>query len=381
MLAVPHVQIIERLRWGVHSWVKSRPASPAEAGKTAGRAAPGGFAPREKTILCMMASLLALMFVFSLMLGRRIMPPGLVLKVLLGGIWPLDASLSRDAEIVILSVRLPRIAAAMLVGAALSTSGAAFQGIFRNPLVSPDILGVSTGAGLGAAMAILYSLEPVVIQAMAFTFGMIAVGAAYIIGSWRARAGGEAVLILVLSGMIIGAVFSAFISLVKFTADPYNILPAITFWLMGSLSSVSAGDVSLVSVPILAGLLLVHSVRWRLNVLSFGDEEAYAMGVNVRRVRFAVIAGATLMTASAVAISGVIGLVGLVAPHLARLLVGPNYRVLLPACMLVGALFLLVVDDLVRTLFIAEMPLGILTSLIGAPFFIYLLSNLRKGWG
>jgi len=336
--------------------------------------------PSEKALLYALAAALVLVFFLSLMLGRYTMTPGTVLRALLSGIWPFADGVSPDAGIIILSVRLPRIAADMLVGAALSTSGAAFQGIFKNPLVSPDILGVSTGAGLGAAMAILFSLGPFGIQAMAFAFGLLAVTATYCLGSWRAKAG-EAVLVLILSGMIIGTVFSACISLIKYTADPYNILPAITFWLLGSLASVGASDVALAAIPILGGLAVVNLLRWNLNALSFGDEEAHSLGVDVRRVRLAVIAAATLMTASAVAISGVVGLVGLVVPHLARLVVGPNYKILLPACVLSGAMFLLIVDDLARTLFMAEMPLGILTSLIGAPFFVYLLSNLRRGWG
>lgn len=330
--------------------------------------------------LCLLAAGLAGAFLFSLLLGRYAVSPATALRVLLSAVAPLKTVWSTDVGIIILSVRLPRIAADILVGAALSTSGAAFQGIFRNPLVSPDILGVSAGAGLGAALGILLELPPAAIQASAFALGMAAVMAAYGLGSWRSGEG-DGVLILVLSGVIIGTVFSACISLVKYVADPYNSLPAITFWLLGSLAAVSAGDVALVAGPILIGVALMNLLRWNLNVLSFGDEEARAMGVNVRRMRLLIIAGATVMTSSAVAISGVVGLVGLVCPHLARLLVGPNYRLLMPASTIIGALFLLVVDDVARTLFPAEIPLGILTSLIGAPFFVYLLSNLRKGWG
>ena len=345
------------------------------------RLAPGRDGPPEKAILWAMGAGLALTMLFSLMIGHSTMSPGTVLKVLLSTVWPMDRPWPAEAQVIILSVRLPRIAADVLVGSALAASGVSFQGIFKNPLVSPDILGVSTGAGLGAALAILFSLSPFGVQAAAFACGLLAVGATYCLGSWKAKAGQEAVLVLILSGMIIGTVFSACISLVKYTADPYNILPAITFWLLGSLASVSAGDVALAAVPILTGLTVVLALRYNLNVLSFGDEEARALGVEVRRVRLAVIAAATLMTASAVAISGVIGLVGLVVPHLTRLMVGPNYKVLMPACVFMGAVFMLVVDDLSRTMFLAEMPLGILTSLIGAPFFVYLLSNLRKGWG
>lgn len=367
--------------WLRQAWGQARARLAPAAGRAATGARGGELSPRERLLLGALVLGLAAMFLLSLMMGHCLLSPGAVLRALLAGVWPLDGSQASDTEIIILSVRLPRVAADILVGAGLSASGAAFQGIFRNPLVSPDILGVSTGAGLGAAMAILFSLDTFGVQASAFLFGLLAVAATYCLGAWRARAGGEAVLVLILSGMIIGTVFSACISLVKYTADPYNILPAITFWLLGSLASVTAAEVGMAAVPILAGIIVVYLLRWRLTALSFGDEEAYALGVDVRRVRLAVVAGATLMTAAAVAISGVIGLVGLVVPHLARLLVGPNYKVLLPSCVLLGAIFLLVVDDLVRVLFVAEMPLGILTSLIGAPFFIYLLSNLRRGWG
>lgn len=345
------------------------------------RLAPGRAGPPEGTVLWAMAAGLVATMLLSLMIGRCDLSPGTVLKVLLTTLWPMDRPWPPAAEVVVLSVRLPRIAADVLVGSALSASGAAFQGIFKNPLVSPDILGVSMGAGLGAALGILFSLGPVGVQCAAFACGLLAVGATYALGSWRAGSGQEGLLVLILSGMITAAVFSACISLIKYAADPYNVLPAITFWLLGSLASVGAGEAAMAALPILAGLAVVIALRFNLNVLSFGDEEARALGVEVRRVRLAVIAAATLMTASAVAISGVIGLVGLVVPHLTRLAVGPDYRTLLPACVLLGGIFMLVVDDLARTLFLMEMPLGILTSLIGAPFFVYLLSNLRKGWG
>ena len=188
-------------------------------------------------------------------------------------------------------------------------------------------------------------------------------------------------LILILAGMIIGSVFSAGISLMKYAADPYNTLPAITFWLLGGLASASSNDLAVAALPALAGLAVLHLRRWNLNALSFGDEEANALGVDVNRVRLEVVTAATLMTASAVAISGVIGLVGLVVPHMVRMITGPNFKILLPASALLGALFLLTVDDLVRILFTAEVPLGILTSFIGAPFFVYLLTNVKRGWG
>lgn len=335
---------------------------------------------KETATLCGMAALLAAVFILSLMLGRCVIAPGAVLKALFSGLWPAHEAGAIDIRTIVLCVRLPRIAADMLVGAALSASGAAFQGIFRNPLVSPDILGVSTGAGFGAALALLFCLDSFWVHSSAFGFGMLAVSAAYCLGTWR-KGGGDGVLVLILAGMIIGSVFSACISLVKYVADPYNILPAITFWLLGSLASASSNDITIAAVPVLTGLTILYLRRWCLNALSFGDEEANALGVDVKRVRLEVVVAATLMTASAVAISGVIGLVGLVVPHMVRLVTGPNFKILLPASVLMGALFLLVVDDLVRILFVAEVPLGILTSFIGAPFFIYLLTNVQKGWG
>jgi iron complex transport system permease protein len=250
--------------------------------------------------------------------------------------------------------------------------------MFKNPMVSPDILGVTQGAGFGAALAILLSASPWGIQAGAFACGLLAVGATCLIALWQGRSG-DTTLIMILAGVIVGTVFASFISLIKFVADPYNTLPAVTFWLMGSLASIKSGEASLAALPIGFGLLVLMALRWALNILSFGNEEARALGLNVRRLRIVIIACATLMTASSVAISGAIGLVGLVIPYLGRLLVGPNYQVL-PCCILLGALFLLLVDDLARSLTATEIPLGILTSLIGAPFFLYLLLNTRKGW-
>jgi iron complex transport system permease protein len=322
---------------------------------------------------------LAGVFLSSFMIGRFPVAPHHVVAILASQLLPIDPSWTTEAATIVLKVRLPRILSAMLVGAALSSSGAAFQGVFRNPMVSPDILGVAAGAGFGAALAILAGMSGLGIQAAAFVGGLIAVTATYAIGSWRGSQG-DGVLVMVLAGIIVGTVFSAGISLTKYVADPANTLPAITFWLMGSLASVTSRDLCLVALPILSGLCLLNLLRWRLNLLSFGDDEARALGVDVRKIRLAVIVAATLMTASSVAISGVIGLVGLVVPHLARMLVGPNYRILLPTCALLGAGFLLAVDDLARSLAAGEIPLGILTSLLGAPFFLALLFNIRKGW-
>jgi iron complex transport system permease protein len=246
-------------------------------------------------------------------------------------------------------------------------------------MVSPGILGVSAGASLGAELAILLGLGMVGIQGMAFFGGLLAVAATWAIGSGLDKQG-DAVLPIVLAGIIIGTLFSAFVSLVKFVADPNNTLPTITFWLMGSLASARIDDIALVALPILGGIALLNALAWTLNVLCFGDEEARALGMETGRLRFAVVFCATLITAAAVAISGIIGLVGLIVPHLARLLVGPNHKILLPVAALLGGAFLLAVDDLARSLFAVEVPLGIVTAIIGAPFFLYLLNRRGRGW-
>jgi iron complex transport system permease protein len=284
-----------------------------------------------------------------------------------------------EAETVILDIRLPRVLAAMLVGAALAVSGSAYQGLFRNPMVSPDILGVAAGAGLGAALAILLGYGMVGIQGLAFGFGLLAVATTWGIGVSLGKRG-DPVLVTVLGGIIIGTLFSAFISLVKFVADPDNTLPAITFWLMGSLAAIDLPDLAIAAVPILGGLLVLNAMGWTLNVLCFGDEEARALGLETGRLRLIVILSATLVTAAAVAISGVIGLVGLIVPHLARMLVGPNHTTLIPVSALLGGGFLLLVDDLARSLFAVEIPLGIVTAIIGAPFFLLLLKRSQRGW-
>jgi len=281
-------------------------------------------------------------------------------------------------DTVLFEVRLPRVLAAVLVGAALAAAGAAYQGLFRNPLVSPDILGVSTGAGLGAVLGIFLSLPVAGIQLAAFAVGLATVGLVYVVASLVANR--EPILVLVLSGVVVGSLAGAAVSLLKILADPYDQLPAIVFWLLGSLSSIRKGDVWASAPFVLIGLIPLVLLRWRINVLSLGDEEAKALGVEAGRLRLVVISAATLITASVVAISGVIGWVGLVIPHLARMLVGPNFDRLLPTSMLMGGGYLLLVDTLARTMGRIEVPLGILTAIVGAPFFLWLLVRGRRGW-
>jgi iron complex transport system permease protein len=281
-------------------------------------------------------------------------------------------------ESVVLQVRGPRVVAAMLVGAALALAGTAFQGLFRNPLVSPDILGASSGAALGAVVGIYLSLGVLAIQAVAFIGGLIAVAAVYVVGSAvRAR---DPILVLVLTGVVVGALFGAGVGLVKYLADPYNQLPAMTFWLLGSLSAIAAGDLIPLFGPIAVGAIVLIALRWRMNVMSLPEEEARALGVATGSLRIAIVAAATLVTSASVAAAGIIGWVGLVVPHLARSLVGPDFARLLPTSAILGGGYLLLIDTLARTMAQIEIPLGILTAVIGTPFFIWLLASVQKTW-
>lgn len=318
-----------------------------------------------------------LIFILSFTIGRYPISPGELFSVVAAKFLPLAQTWPATLDTVVFQVRLPRILAAVLVGAALATSGAAYQGMFRNPLVSPDILGASAGACFGAALAIFYSLNYAGIQILSFIFGLLAVSITYAVSS---RISHESTLTLVLSGILIGTLFTSGTSLLKYMADPFDKLPAITYWLMGSLSSISSEDVLAVILPMLAGGFILYLVRWRLNVLSLGEEEASALGLDTRKLKMIVILCATMMTSAAVSISGMIGWVGLLVPHLARMIVGPNYKALLPASIIIGGTYLLLVDDLARVMASVEIPLGILTSIIGAPFFIYLLMRSRRGW-
>ncbi len=281
-------------------------------------------------------------------------------------------------ERVLLSIRGPRVSAGLIVGAALAGAGVVYQGLFRNPLVSPDVLGVSAGAGLGAVVGIFLSLPVLAIQGFAFAGGLATVALVYAIAA--AVQGRDPTLVLVLGGVVVGSLAGAAISLLKILADPYDQLPAITFWLLGSIASTRASDVWSALPAVVIGLVPLVLLRWRINVLSLGDEEARSLGVEAGRVRAVVIMAATLITASVVAISGVIGWVGLVIPHIARMLVGPNFERLLPAAMLMGAAYLVLVDTLARSLGRIEVPIGILTAVVGAPFFLWLLWRGRHGW-
>jgi iron complex transport system permease protein len=288
------------------------------------------------------------------------------------------SELPANVETVVLGVRGPRVLAALAVGAVLAAAGAAYQGLFRNPLVSPDILGVSSGAALGAVLGIWLSLGVVAIQLLAFAMGLAAVAVVYALGAALQRH--DPILVLVLAGVVVGTLLGSCVSLVKYLADPYNQLPAITFWLLGSLAAATAGDVGAILPAVVLGLVPLYLLRWRMNVMTLGDEEAQALGVDTRRLRLVVVAAATLMTAAVVSISGIVGWIGLLVPHIGRLLVGPEFGRLLPAAMLLGSGYLLAVDTLARTVARLEIPLGVLTALLGAPFFVWVLARSRRGW-
>ena len=278
--------------------------------------------------------------------------------------------------IVLLQIRLPRLLACLLVGSGLALAGSSYQGLFNNPMVSPDILGASAGAGFGAAVGILLGFDFVAIQALSFAGGLVAVLLAWVLAAGLCRRG-DPVLMLVLVGILIGSMFTALISLTKYMADPFNKLPVITFWLLGSFASITPKDVRLAGIPIVLGCIPLLLLRWRLNVLCMGEQEARTLGVNTGALRFMVIVCATLITAATVSMCGMVGWIGLVIPHLARLIVGPNHKILLPAAALMGGGFLLLVDDVARTAGPLEIPVGVLTALIGAPFFLFLLMRER----
>ena len=275
----------------------------------------------------------------------------------------------------ILDVRLPRIAVVFLVGMTLSASGVVFQATFQNPLVSDHVLGVSNGAAFGAALALLLGLEMIVVQAFAFIFGIIAVLITWGISKSYNRSSN---LTLVLSGIITGGFFSALVSFIKSVADPLDKMPAIVFWLMGSFARVSKSDLLFSIIFMGIPLFFIFLVRWRINVLAMGEEDAKALGMDTGRFRFVLIILCTTATACAVSLSGVVGWVGLVIPHVARILIGPDHKVLIPTSLALGGSYLLLMDDLAKSIITSEISIGILTSLIGAPFFAYLL---RKGTG
>ena len=333
------------------------------------------FSPQFKLTVLVLV-LVATIFT-SFLLGR--FPLSLSDVISAFGGWLGIAPETHTASSVVIELRLPRIIGAVMVGAALSVSGAAYQVMFRNPMVSPAILGVSAGAAFGAAVAILWSASAFFIHTMTFVGSLCAVAITYVIGAKLCR-GGNATLAIILSGIIVSTLFTSLLSMIKYVADPYDKLPVIVYWLMGSLASISLDSLFFPLIFMGAAFIPLFLLRWRINLLSFGDEEAQTLGIPVERLRLIVILCATLLTAAAVSLSGIIGLVGLIVPHLVRFIVGPDFRFLLPGSALMGGLFLLASDNFARTLWTMEIPLGILTSLFGVPFFLYLLIKYHHGW-
>lgn len=322
-----------------------------------------------------LAATLALTALFSLTLGRFHIAPTTVLDILLSGLVQTESYWSRYEELVVLNVRGPRVIAAVLVGAALAVAGASYQALFRNPLAAPDILGVSAGAGFGASLGILLGLGQAAMQGLAFVFGLFAVCVCFTLGVLISR---YSVVVLVLAGIIVAACFNALLSILKILADPVDVLPVITFWLLGGLNRVTAEGLPLPSILILVSIAVVAALRWQVTVLSGGREEARALGVNTIAIQAALVTSATLMTAAAVGLAGTVGWVGLIVPHMGRLLAGGSFHVTLPVTALLGAIFLLVADDLCRAANTMEVPLSIVTALAGGPIFALLLFRQRK---
>jgi iron complex transport system permease protein len=323
-------------------------------------------------------AVLALGLIVAFTVGRYPVSLAELVDVLASRLTGRPSGTPAAVENVVLLVRGPRVLAAVMVGAALAVAGTAFQGLFRNPLVSPDILGASSGAALGAVLGIYFALGVVAIEGFAFVGGLIAVGAVYVIGSLLQSR--DPILVLVLTGVVVGALLGAGVGLVKYLADPYNQLPAMTFWLLGSLAATTVADLVPLTAPVVLGTIVLLALRWRLNVMSLPEDEARALGVATGPLRVAIITAATLVTSASVATSGIIGWVGLVVPHLARALVGPDFPRLIPTAALLGGGYLLVIDTLARTAAPVEIPLGILTAVIGTPFFIWLLAGMQRTW-
>lgn len=327
---------------------------------------------RAALVFASAAAALAAAVLWSFSVGRFPVAAADVARALWSSLGGGDSGLAPNVEALVLQVRTPRIIAAIAVGAALAAAGAAYQNLFKNPLVSPDILGVSAGCALGAGLALLLALPAIAIQGFAFAGGLGAVALVVAVGTWVGRR--DPILTLILAGVVVGSLFGAGIALVKYVADPYNQLPAITFWLLGSFGGATPEDLA-VALPLMAiGLVPLALLRWRIDLLALSEDEARSLGLDVSKLRLAVIACATLVTAAAVALAGVIGWVGLVIPHAARLLVGASFARVMPLSLVLGAAFMLAVDTLCRTVAATEIPPGVATAFVGTPVFIALLA-------
>lgn len=346
------------------------------------RTRPGPRDKRREPAVVVPVGLAALFLVaaalVALAVGRYSVPLGHVVEILASRLAPFPNDASGTEQNVVLLVRMPRILLAALVGGGLALGGAALQAVFRNPLVSPEIIGVSAGASFGGALALLLGLESALLVTGSFAFGLIALATLFLITSGR---GGTPMLMVVLGGVVTGSFFSALVALVTYVADPNTTLPAIVFWLLGSVATATYTKVLVAVIPILGGAVVLLALRWRINVLSLGDDDAAALGVRPRPLRWVVLLAVALIVAGAVAVSGAVSWVGLVVPHLARMWVGPDHRVLLPVSFLLGAAYIVLVDTVARTATAGEIPLGVLTALIGAPvFFVLLRRNRDRIW-
>jgi iron complex transport system permease protein len=327
----------------------------------------------------MLMVLPVIFFFFSFCVGRYWVQPDKVFKILMSQFTDIAHTWTAMEETIVLKLRFPRIVMTMLVGAGLSVSGASFQGLFGNPLVSPHILGVSAGAGFGAALAIMLSGTTWLIQVLSIVFGVLAVLITCSISRIK-KSGASSIYMLVLSGVIAAAFFEALISTLKYVADPFDKLPTIVYWLMGSMAGITQRDILVGGPMILIGITILVLMRWRMNVLSLDEEEARSLGINIKQSRMLIILACTLVTAAAVSMCGIVGWVGLVIPHVGRIIVGPNHKDLIPASAFIGALYLLFIDGVARAATSTEIPLSILTAIIGAPFFAYLLRKSGGQW-
>ncbi|MHC5248414.1 FecCD family ABC transporter permease [Enterococcus sp. LJL90] len=331
---------------------------------------------RKKIVLLLLSGLFLFTFILSFFLGKYPISLPDFFKAVTAQFIDIPQTWDPQINTILFNIRFPRIIMAVVIGAGISVAGATYQALFQNPMISQDILGASQGAAFGAAIALFFSLSYSQVIGLSFIFGIIAV---VLVLALDRVLKNQTTLNLILIGMLVGTLFSSAISYLKLVGDPLNTLPAITYWLMGSLSSIKMTNVYSAVPLILVGMLPIFLLRWRLNVMTLGEEEALSLGVNTKLLRLILIFSATLITAAAVSVSGLIGWVGLVVPHFARLLIGNDNRHSLPATALVGGIFLLIVDDLARTLTTSEIPIGILTSFIGAPIFLSLIArNSRR---
>ncbi|MCQ1988146.1 iron ABC transporter permease [Arthrobacter sp. zg-Y844] len=359
------------------------PASARDGSTSPSSAGAPPSSARRRLILPLCVLILCAVALVSMAAGRYWVPPNEILRILFneltalfGGEGMLRRTWTDQEATVVLDVRLPRVLLAFLVGGALSLGGACLQALFRNPLVSPDIIGVTAGASFGGVLVLTLGLSGGWMVGGAFGFGLAALAGVLLLG----RLGGRdnAMLMIVLGGIVVAAFFNALVSFMTYLADPYSELPSIVHWLLGSIAAASYDKVLTALVPVAIGAVIVLALRWRLNVMSLGDDDAAALGVNPQRSRVVLLCAVALMTAGTVAVAGAVGWVGLVVPHLARLWVGPDHRILLPASLLLGGTYLMLIDTLSRSISSSELPLGILTAIIGAPVFVLLLARSQK---